>query len=258
MNPLMYRALNTAEHKGAQYSDIRIVNNLTETISVKDGVPETVSQSETMGFGVRALVDGAWGFASSDRLSEDEIDRVTGLAIETALASALVAGERTDLGEAVTSQGSYQTPVKLDPFKISLADKLGLLLAADAEMRRVDGVRVRRGNLNFVREQKWFANSEGALTEQTLVESGGGIQATAVAGGEVQVRSYPNAFARQQVTGGWEAVLTWDLPGNAYRIASEAVALLTADACPAGIDHYPRPGRRSVGSANPRILRSPD
>jgi TldD protein len=231
----MYRALNTAEHKGAQYSDIRIVNNLTETISVKDGVPETVSQSETMGFGVRALVDGAWGFASSDRLSEDEIDRVTGLAIETALASALVASERTDLGEAVTSQGSYQTPFKLDPFKISLADKLGLLLAADAEMRRVDGVRVRRGNLNFVREQKWFANSEGALTEQTLVESGGGIQATAVAGGEVQVRSYPNSFARQQVTGGWEAVLTWDLPGNAYRIASEAVALLTADACPAGL-----------------------
>jgi TldD protein len=133
MNPLMHRALNTAEHKGAQYSDIRIVNYLTETISVKDGVPETVSQCETMGFGVRTLVDGAWGFASSDRLSEDEIDRVTGLAIETALASALVASERTALGEAVTSQGSYQTPVQLDPFKISLADKLGLLLAA-AEM----------------------------------------------------------------------------------------------------------------------------
>jgi TldD protein len=235
MNSLMHRALDLAEQQGAQYTDIRIVDNLTEMISVKDGVPETVSQSESTGFGVRTLVDGAWGFASSDRLSEDEIDRITRLAVETALASALVPGERIDLGEAITSQGSYRTPVVIDPFGISLDEKLGLLLAADAEMLRAAGLRVRRGNLTFIREHKWFANSEGAFTEQTLIESGGGIQVTAVAGGEVQVRSYPNSFARQQVTGGWEVVLGWDIPGNAYRIASEAVALLTADACPAGL-----------------------
>jgi TldD protein len=235
MKSLMHRALELAGQKGAQYADIRIVDNLTETITMKDGVPETISQSESLGFGVRTLVDGAWGFASSDRLADDEIDQVTMLAVETARASGLVPGERIDLGAAVTSQGTYRTPVQVDPFKISLEDKLGLLLAADAEMRRAAGVRVRRGNLNFVHEQKWFANSEGAFTEQTVVESGGGIQVTAVSGGEVQVRSYPNSFARQQVTGGWEVVLAWDIPGNAYRIASEAVALLSADACPAGL-----------------------
>jgi TldD protein len=235
MKSLMNRFLELAEQKGAQYSDIRIVDNLTETITMKNGVPETINQSQSTGFGVRTLVDGAWGFASSDTLSSEEIDRVTMLAVETALASALVPGERIDLGAAVTSQGNYRTPIQTDPFNISLEEKLDLLLAADAEMRRAAGVRVRKGNLNFIREQKWFSNSEGAFTEQTLLESGGGIQATAVAGGEVQVRSYPNSFARQQVTGGWEAVLGWDIPGNAYRIASEAVALLTADACPGGL-----------------------
>jgi TldD protein len=235
MNKLMSRALDLAEQKGAQYADIRIVENLTETITVKNGVPETINQSESLGFGVRTLVNGAWGFASSARLSIEEIDRVTILAIQTALASAIAPGERIDLGPVVTSQGSYQTPIQFDPFKIPLEEKLSLLLAADAEMHRAAGVRVRRGNLNFIREQKWFANSEGAFTEQTLFESGGGIQVTAVAGSEVQVRSYPNSFARQQVTGGWEAVLGWDIPGNAYRIASEAVALLTADACPQGL-----------------------
>lgn len=235
MKSLMSRALDLAEQKGAQYADIRIVENLTETITVKNGLPETINQSESIGFGVRTLVDGAWGFASSARLSIEEIDRVTILALQTALASAIAPGERIDLGPAVTSQGSYQTPIQIDPFKIPLEEKLGLLLAADAEMHRAAGVRVRKGNLNFIREQKWFANSEGAFTEQTLFESGGGIQVTAVAGSEVQVRSYPNSFARQQVTGGWEAVLGWDIPGNAYRIASEAVALLTADACPQGL-----------------------
>jgi TldD protein len=123
----------------------------------------------------------------------------------------------------------------MDPFSISLETKLGVLLAADAEMARVRGVRVRHGFLVFVREQKWFANTEGAFTEQTFVETGGGIQATAVRGDTVQVRSYPAAFGRQHVAAGWEAVIGWDLPGHAPRIASEAVALLSADLCPSEI-----------------------
>jgi TldD protein len=155
--------------------------------------------------------------------------------LEIARASALVSGDKVDLGPPVTSQGSYQTPIQVDPFSISVEEKLGLLMAADAQMAKAAGLRTRRGSLTFLREKKWFANSEGALTEQTLWEAGGGLQATAVGDGEVQSRSYPASFGRQQVTAGWEAVLGWDLAGNASRVASEAVALLHADPCPAGL-----------------------
>jgi TldD protein len=110
---------------------------------------------------------------------------------------------------------------------------VGLLLAADAEMARVSGVRVRQGNLLFIREKKWFANTESAFTEQKIIETGGGLVATAVGESEVQTRSYPNSFGRQQVTAGWEVVQDWDLPGHGERIANEAAALLTADPCPA-------------------------
>jgi TldD protein len=229
------RALDLAHSHGAQYADVRIVENHTQSITVKEGVADTVNDAESIGFGVRVLVDGGWGFASSSELASGEVDRVTALALEIARASTTVSGKPVELGPAVTSQGTYQTPCQIDPFSISLQDKLGLLLAADAEMSRVSAIRSRRGNLTFIREHKWFANSEGAFTEQIFTESGGGIQATAVADGEVQVRSYPNAFARQQVTAGWEAVLSWDIPSNAYRIASEAAALLSADPCPKGI-----------------------
>jgi TldD protein len=235
MNDLMSRALNLATLRGAQYADIRVVENHTNNIAIKDGVVHTLSDEETAGFGVRLLVDGHWGFASSRDLSPAEIDRVTGLALEIARASAAAGGDPVELGSPVSSQGTYQTPLQVDPFSVSLEDKIGLLLSADAEMGRVAGVRTRRGELCFIREHRWFANTEGALTEQTIIESGGGIQATAVADGEVQLRSYPNAFVRQQVTAGWEAVLSWNIPGNAYRIASEAVALLTADPCPSEI-----------------------
>jgi TldD protein len=229
----MSRALDSAKMGGAQYGDIRVVENLTESIQVKNGVVEALNFSDSMGFGVRVLVNGAWGFASSRELKDEEIDRVTMQALEIARASGLVRGEKADLGPPVASQGTYQTPIDIDPFTIALEDKLDVLLAADAEMARVDGVRVRQSNLVAISEKKWFANTEGALTEQTIIETGGGIVATAVGESEVQTRSYPNSFGRQQVTAGWEMVLEWDLPGNAERIASEAVALLTADQCPA-------------------------
>jgi len=229
----MSRALDLAQSTGAQYADIRVVENRTENIQVKNGVVESANFSDNMGFGVRVLVDGAWGFSSSIYLTEEEIDRVTRQAMEIGRASGLVRGERVDLGPPVATRGAYVTPVEIDPFSISLEERLGLLLAADAEMARVEGVRVRQTNLVIIREKKWFASTESAYTEQTIIETGGGIVATAVGDGEVQSRSYPNSFGRQQVTGGWEMVLQWDLPGNSERIGSEAVALLTAKPCPA-------------------------
>ena len=229
------RALDLAQSRGAQYADVRVVNHRTESISVKDGIVEELNSSETEGVGVRVLVNGSWGFASSRNLTDAEIDQITSQAMDIAHASGLVSGEKVDLGPKVASQGTYQTPVKKDPFSVPLEDKLALLLKADAEMSKVQGVRTRQSHATLIKEHKRFANTEGAFTEQTIFETGGGIQATAVGGSEVQVRSYPNAFPHQQVTGGWEAMQSWDLPGNGQRVASEAVALLTADPCPSNI-----------------------
>jgi TldD protein len=60
----MSRALDLAQSHGAQYADIRVVENRTESIQVKNGVVESVNFSDSMGFGVRVLVNGAWGFSS--------------------------------------------------------------------------------------------------------------------------------------------------------------------------------------------------
>ena len=151
MQTLMNRALDRAQSAGAQYADIRVVENCTESIHVKNGVVESLNFSDSIGFGIRVLVNGAWGFSSSRELTAEEIDRVSKQALEIALASALVSGEKVDLGPPVSSQGTYATPVTIDPFTISVEDRLGVLLAADAEMARVKGVRVRQGNLVLIR-----------------------------------------------------------------------------------------------------------
>lgn len=229
------RALNLANQRGATYTDMRVVDTSNEILIVKDGIVDAIQDTQSLGFGVRVLTDDGWGFASSSLLTLEEVDRVTDLALEIARASSKVRGESVQMGLPVTSNGKYQTPIQIDPFQLSLEDKLSLMMVADMEMAKVKGIRVRRANLAFIREHKWFANSEGAQTEQVIYETGGGLQTTAVGNSEVQTRSYPNTFGRQQATAGWEAILEWDLVGNAQRIAEESVALLTADPCPRDI-----------------------
>ena len=90
MDELVAQALNLAQMRGAGYADIRVVNTDQERYSVKNSVVDTLSIDQSQGFGVRVLVDGSWGFASSHDFSLSEVDRVAVLAIEIAKASALV------------------------------------------------------------------------------------------------------------------------------------------------------------------------
>ena len=200
MRELTDRALNVAELKGATYADVRIVHRENQGIVVKNGKVEALSHDEDHGFGVRVVVNGAWGFASSSLLSLEEVERVTALAVEIAKASALVKTKDVDLGPPIIHTATYRTPVKIDPFQVPLEKKIELLMAADAEMRRVQGVKVAQSNLRFVREHKVFASSEGSFIEQEIIESGGGLEATAVGEDDVQKRSYPNSFGRHQGT----------------------------------------------------------
>jgi TldD protein len=237
LKELTARALNLAQVLGASYADVRIVNRRTQNINVKNGVVEGLADNESQGFGVRVIVDGAWGFASSALLNAAEVERVTALAVQIARASALCKTQDVRLAPAAASTGSYRTPVRIDPWQVSLESKIDLLLQADQGLRTTPGVRVASSTLAFWRENKVFANSEGAYLEQEIVESGGGIEATAVdpGRGEVQKRSYPNSFGRDQRQEGWEAILDMDLPGHAPRIGEESVALLSAHPCPSGV-----------------------
>jgi TldD protein len=235
LDELATRALDTARTKGASYADIRLLETETQSVVVKNGIVEAISTSASQGFGVRVIVDGAWGFASSARLDREQVDEVTALAVDIARSSALVKGEAIDLGAPEANVGTYHTPVEVDPFRVPLEQKIDLLLQCDKAMRRARGVAVAEGNMLFLRSNQAFASTEGSLIEQEIVETGAGLVATAVGENEVQKRSYPNSFGRHQGTGGYEFIERYDLPGNAQRLGEEAVALLSARQCPSGV-----------------------
>ncbi len=236
MKDVTDRALGTARVRGATYADIRIVHREEQRITVKNGVVIAIAHDVSRGLGVRVIAGGAWGFAASSTVEPAEAERVAALAVQIARASAMVPGRQPAvLAPCPAKVDRYASPFRIDPFAVPLEDKVSVLLRADAEMRRVPGIGVAEGNFVAFREEKTFASSEGAFIEQTVTETGAGIEATAVAGGEVQSRSYPTAFGRQQMQRGYELVEELDLPGHAGAAAEEAAALLTAPQCPAGV-----------------------
>ncbi|HEY4054445.1 MAG TPA: TldD/PmbA family protein [Terriglobales bacterium] len=235
MKDLSSRALNTAAQRGATYADVRVVNDRSRALATKNGKIGNASDSQSLGLSVRVLVDGAWGFASSSDLSHDAIDATAARAVEIAKASAKVKQSDVELVPEKSVVADWTTPHKIDPFSISIEQNLLLLQKIDAELRSVKGVTLAETNMNFRREEQWFISSEGAEIHQTKYTTGAGYVAYAFAGSEIQKRSYPNSFGGQWQNKGYELIDELQLLENARRIGEEAVALHSADQCPAGV-----------------------
>ena len=106
---------------------------------------------------------------------------------------------------------SWQSPFRKDPFEIPLENQLALLLAADAEMRRVKGVTLTETGMQFRKIDSWFASSIGSRIHQRKMITGCGIAATSFQGDEIQKRSYPNSFGGQHSLEGYELVESLEL-----------------------------------------------
>ena len=233
MRDLTQRALDTATSLGAGYADVRVVRRLDESISIKTGRVEGVASGESEGFGVRVLVDGAWGFASSHILTMDEADRVAAEATRIARSSATALREPVVLDDRPAATGTFETPVQEDPFTVPLERKIADLLTADEAAANVKGIAFTESMYAAQREWKTFAATDGSFTEQTITHVGTAVEANAVDGDEHQRRSYPDSGGGWQAAG-YEFIRSLDLADRAEPLADEAVALLSAPQCPSG------------------------
>jgi TldD protein len=233
MRDLTARALDTATALGASYADVRVVHRRDESIAVKTGRVEGVAAGETEGFGIRVIVDGAWGFAASNRLELDEADRVAGDAVRIARASATALRHPIVLDDRPPAQGRYETPVGEDPFSVPLETRIADVLAADRAAHSVKGVTFTESMFAVQRDEKTFAATDGSFTEQVITHVGSAVEANAIEGDEHQRRSYPDAGGGWQAAG-YEYIRSLDLAARAGEIAEEAVELLSAPQCPSG------------------------
>lgn len=233
MDELVREALDTAVARGAGYADARLLETVREDLIVKDGRLGGLEQSESRGIGVRVLVDGAWGYAATDATTREGVQACAAHAVAIGKASARVLEARVRLAGEPPHRAVWSSTCAIDPFAVPLDRKLDLLLRVDGALRGVKGVSIAESFLTFVRRRQRFLSSEGADIDQTITRSGGGYAATAIAGNDVQRRSWPQSEGYHQ-TLGYEFIESVPWVEEAPRVGEEAVALLTADPCPAG------------------------
>lgn len=225
---LAFQALDVARAAGATYADVRVSRNRSQRVSTREQQITGLADNETMGMGVRVIANGSWGFAASSTLTNDEVDRVARQAVAQARANAVRQLRPVELAPTeVHRDAEWSSPIGIDPFSVAIEDKVSLLFAANEAAMRVPGVRYVTSALSFLREDKFFANTEGTVTNQTIYRTTPGTNVTAVAsdGSDFQSRSSTDVPPRGL---GWEYVLDSDLEGNAPRWAEEAVQKLSA------------------------------
>jgi TldD protein len=234
MRDLAEKALDAATRRGVAYADVRAEEARERHVSTKNGQPGHIGYYETLGVGIRVFVDGCQGFAATDDLSTRGIERAAELAVEIARSGRYARKSAIQLAEEAAYQDVWASPCVIDPFNVPLEENLALLIRTDEELRRNPAVTLAETSLMFSRKRQVFASTLGSLIDQTRTVTGAGYSAYSFKDGELQKRSYPNSFGGQYQLKGYELVEELNLLEHAPRIADEAVALHSADACPEG------------------------
>src|SRR5271169_6613915 len=113
-------SLEVARLRGASYADVRVMHLRQRDLTTKSGQVGTLGQSESLGLGIRVVVNGAWGFASTDRLNRDGVAACAAHAVGIAKASALAKKEDVRMAPDESYVDSWQGPCTKDPFEIPL------------------------------------------------------------------------------------------------------------------------------------------
>ena len=223
---LMMTGLTAAKSAGAGYADVRIGRQRQNFVFTREQQIQNVVDTDSMGCGIRALVDGTWGFAATRILTKDGVSAAAKEAVSIAKANRSARDRPVLLTPSPVATGTWKSAFTKDPWDVSVEEKAALLLKANAEALKVKGVKFIFSGLFFVKEERSYANTEGSLTTQTAVRSWPLMQITAINADQSDFQNRTNIAA--PMGRGWEYVLERDLAGHAGQWGEEAVAKLTA------------------------------
>ncbi len=171
-------ALARAADLGATHADFRFERVRYQHLGVRDGVLQGASDAEDLGFAVRVLHRGAWGFASGVLLTDDEAVAVAGQAVAVAQVAATMTREPVELAaERVYDDVSWVSAYEVNPLEVPLAEKAAVLI--DWTHRLLGGAAVEHAtaSLQQVQENKFYADLAGTRTTQQRVRMQPGFEA---------------------------------------------------------------------------------
>jgi TldD protein len=211
MRQLADAALSRVRELGAAHADFRLERIHSQDLMLRDGRVDSAREGEDVGFAVRVVHDGTWGFAAGVDLTPEAAVRVAEQAVEVAKVSRPVNSEPIELAdEPVYGDVTWVSAYDVNPFTVPDADKIGLLAEWSERLLAADGVDHVEASVLQVRENKFYADLAGTVTTQQRVRLHPEVEATAVdrsRGTFEQMRTCAPPVGR-----GWEYLTgdTWD------------------------------------------------
>jgi TldD protein len=162
-------AMRRAAELGAEHADFRAERIRGQQIGLSDGNLETLYDTDDLGLAVRVVVEGTWGFASAVDLTPDAAARAAQEAVTVARVAAAINTERIVLAPAAAhGEVTWASAYEVDPFSVSVADKIALLAEWSSGLLahpRVDHV---DASLLQVRESKFYSDGATTATQQRV------------------------------------------------------------------------------------------
>jgi len=228
------RALDAAKRAGATYADARVVRTRDQTVSTREDHVVDVRDDARYGIGVRVLLvvpsesgaTQAWGFAASANVDGPSAARTAERAVQLARANAGPRKRPIILAPVARYTDRWATPVAVDPFAITIAEKAELLREIWAEARLVRGAKYMDAHTRVIGEDKTFASSEGSLITQRITRVEARYEVTAI--DETKNDSSTRASELAPMQAGWEHVSKSSLKQSARKIAEDAVEKMRA------------------------------
>jgi TldD protein len=173
-------ALNAAKSAGASYADVRIGRSLNQYVFAREKQIQNIVSTESYGVGIRVLVNGCWGFASTSVVTEASLAATARVAVDIAKANKLVMKEPVQLApEPGHGEVSWKTPLQQSAFEVPVKQKADLLLAANAKAMDA-GANYINSAIFQTNEQKYFASTDGSYIDQDIHRLWPTFSATAV------------------------------------------------------------------------------
>ena len=171
-------ALTRARELGVAHADFRFERVRYQRLGVRDGVLQGASDTEDLGFAVRVIHHGSWGFASGVVLTADEAVAVAERAVAVALVAASVTATPVELAdEPVHADVTWVSSYEVNPLDVPVADKAALLIDWTNRLRTGAAVDHASAYLLQVQENKYYADLAGTRTTQQRVRLQPGFEA---------------------------------------------------------------------------------
>jgi predicted Zn-dependent protease len=217
----------------ADFCSLRFVHERSEMLSVRQNVLQPVITSEDMGAMVTVVADGGLGYAGTSDITLSGLQRAAEYAQNWAQHSA----KRSVIDFATIvrepPRGEYSSPEHLPWQSVSLPDKLDLLRTECARLKTDARIVDWEASLWYTEMDTLYLTADGGRVQQLFRYIVPMLSATANAGAETQTRTFGGrGYCRQ---GGLEVLDHLGFRTAAPRIAAEALQLLTAPNCPAGV-----------------------